>query len=104
GDTGGVHLNSGVNNKAAYLMVDGDTFNGQTITAMGIPKVADLYYEVQTNHLTSGSNYADLYDALIQASFTLGYTAAERQNIQKALQAVEMNQPPCGNDPEPLVC
>ena len=67
-DTGGVHWNSGVNNKAAYLMVDGDTFNGQTITAMGIPKVADLYYEVQTNHLTSGSNYADLYDALIQAS------------------------------------
>ena len=103
-DTGGVHWNSGVNNKAVYLMVDGDTFNGQTITAMGIPKVADLYYEVQTNHLTSGSNYADLYDALIQASFTLGYTAAERQNIQKALLAVEMNQAPCGNDPEPPVC
>ena len=31
-DNGGVHTNSGVNNKAAYLMVDGGTFNGQTVT------------------------------------------------------------------------
>ncbi len=27
-DNGGVHSNSGVNNKAAYLLTDGDTFNG----------------------------------------------------------------------------
>ena len=31
-DDGGVHDNSGVNNKAAYLMTDGGTFNGQTVT------------------------------------------------------------------------
>jgi len=28
-DNGGVHKNSGVNNKAAFLMVDGGTFNGK---------------------------------------------------------------------------
>jgi hypothetical protein len=103
-DGGGVHYNSGVNNKAAYLMVDGGTFNGQTITGLGISKVAALYYEVQTNHLTSGSNFADLYDALLQASSTVGLSAAERQNVQKALLAVEMNQAACGNDVEPPVC
>ena len=31
-DNGGVHTTGGVNNKAASLMVDGGTFNGQTIT------------------------------------------------------------------------
>src|SRR5690606_22435693 len=28
GDQGGVHFNSGVNNKAAFLMTDGASFNG----------------------------------------------------------------------------
>src|SRR6185503_19191374 len=36
GDVGGVHSNSGVNNKAAYLMVDGGAFNGYTIQSLGI--------------------------------------------------------------------
>src|SRR6476620_5352850 len=33
GDNAGVHTNSGVNNKAAFLMTDGGTFNGKTVTA-----------------------------------------------------------------------
>ncbi|HEX8683812.1 MAG TPA: M4 family metallopeptidase, partial [Ardenticatenaceae bacterium] len=33
-DSGGVHLNSGVNNKAAFLMTDGGTFNGRTVTGL----------------------------------------------------------------------
>ena len=94
GDNGGVHSNSGVNNKAAYLMTDGDTFNGQTVTGLGHAKVADLYYEVQTNMLTSAADYADLYDALIQASINLGFSAADQQEVKDALAAVEMNQPP----------
>ena len=38
GDNGGVHTNSGVGNKAAYLMVNGGTFNGYTVT-VGLFKV-----------------------------------------------------------------
>ncbi|HAV62731.1 MAG TPA: hypothetical protein DCY13_10230, partial [Verrucomicrobiales bacterium] len=53
-DFGGVHSNSGVNNKLAFLLVDGDTFNGQTVTGMGIAPVADLYYQANANLLTSG--------------------------------------------------
>src|SRR6185295_8339438 len=45
-DNGGVHFNSGLNNKAAYLMVEGGTFNGQTITGLGLTKVSKIYYEV----------------------------------------------------------
>nr|MBA3422377.1 M4 family metallopeptidase [Thermoleophilaceae bacterium] len=56
-DSGGVHVNSGVNNKAAYLLTDGGSFNGQTVSGLGVDKVAKLYYEVESNLLTSGSDY-----------------------------------------------
>ena len=65
-DNGGVHHNSGINNKAAYLMTDGGTFNGQTVTGLGIPKTASIYYEAQTHLLTRGSDYSDLAVALNQ--------------------------------------
>lgn len=66
-DNGGVHTNSGVANKAAYLMTDGGSFNGYTISGIGITKTAMIFYEVQTNLLTSASDYADLYNGLQQA-------------------------------------
>lgn len=93
-DNGGVHQNSGINNKAVFLMVDGGTFNGVTVNGLGISRVADLYYEVQTNLLTSAADYADLYDALIQASNNLGFSSSQKQSVQNALNAVEMNQNP----------
>jgi Zn-dependent metalloprotease len=103
-DNGGVHINSGVNNKAAYLMTDGGSFNGFTIAGLGISNVADLYYEVQTNMLTSGSNYNDLYDALIQASVDLGYNTTEQQAVKDTLDAVEMSQRPCSSTAIAPVC
>src|SRR6185503_20351387 len=51
-DNGGVHYNSGINNKAVFLMVEGGTFNGKTITALNWDKVSSIYYEVNTNLLT----------------------------------------------------
>lgn len=107
-DNGGVHTNSGVNNKAAYLMTDGGTFNGQTVSGIGIDKVAKLYYEVQTKHLTSGSDYLDLYNALLQACSDLTGTilsTSDCTQVQAALTAVEMNQIPVkGFNPEASQC
>lgn len=108
-DNGGVHSNSGVNNKAAYLMTDGGTFNGQTISGLGIDKVAKLYYEVQTKHLTSGSDYLDLYNGLIQSCSDLvtatTLISSDCTQVQKALTAVEMNSTPVkGFNPEADLC
>jgi hypothetical protein len=96
GDNGGVHDNSGIANKAAFLLTDGGTFNGYTIQKLsgGIPMVAKLFYEVQTNLLTSASDYQDLYNALIQAADNLGFDAADRQSVVDAVNATEMNQQP----------
>ena len=67
GDNGGVHYNSGINNKAVFLLTDGGTFNGFTVNGIGLQATAELYYEVQTNLLVSGADYEDLCDALLQA-------------------------------------
>jgi len=98
GDNGGVHTNSGVGNKAAYLITDGDTFNGYTITGLGITKTAKIYYEAQTNILTSTSDYADLYDALYQACNNLvgtnGITGSDCTQVRNATLATEMSTVP----------
>ena len=99
-DSGGVHTNSGVNNKAAYLMTDGDTFNGETITGIGITKVAKLYYRVLTTYLTSGSDYYDLGVALNTACSDMvnlgiaSMSTADCTEVAKAVTATEMLTPP----------
>ena len=108
GDNGGVHFNSGISNKAAYLMTDGDTFNGFTVNGLGISKVADIYYEAQTNLLTSGSDYADLHAALNQACQNLigvdGITSVDCLNVQAAVDAVEMDTDPQNFHPDAPIC
>jgi Thermolysin metallopeptidase, alpha-helical domain len=108
-DRGGVHTNSGVNNKAAFLMTDGGTFNGQTITGLGIDKVARICYEVETHLLTFASDYADLGSALQQACTNLvgtgGITAADCTQVQKTVLATEMaTDPPAAPAPEAPTC
>jgi bacillolysin len=110
-DNGGVHTNSGVANKAAYLMAQGGTFNGSTVTALGNTKTAHIWYEVETNLLTSGSDYADLAAALEQACYSLtgiaAITAANCVEVSDAVAATEMRlQPtdPIAQAPEAPVC
>ncbi len=100
-DNGGVHSNSGVNNKAAFLMVDGGTFNGKTVAALGWTKTAAIYYEVNTKLLSSGADYSDLYYALQQACSNLigqkGISVADCVEVKDAIDAVEMNGQPAAN-------
>jgi Zn-dependent metalloprotease len=100
-DNGGVHINSGIGNKVAYLMTDGGSFNGVTVTGLGITKVAKIFYEAQTNLLTSASDYNDLAEALQQACTNLigtdGITAPNCQEVANAITATEMNQTPPTN-------
>ena len=108
-DNGGVHWNSGVGNKAAYLMTDGGSFNGYTITGLGISKSAKIWYEVQTNLLTSGSDYYDLGLALPRACWNLigayGITPSDCNQVWNAVYATEMfSQPYAGYNPEAQIC
>ncbi|MEP7054403.1 MAG: M4 family metallopeptidase [Actinomycetota bacterium] len=109
-DNGGVHANAGVGNKAAYLMAVGGTFNMRTIdpaNALGNEKLAQLYYRTLTQHLTSGSDYADLADALQQscaelvaggaiaaAGTTLTFTVSDCATVATAVDATELRLQP----------
>ena len=101
---------AGVLNKAAYLLTDGDTFNSYTVTGLGMDKTAAIMYEVQTNLLTSGSDYSDLYYAMQQACQNLeggaaGITNADCLEVTDAVDAVEMNdEPSTGFNPHAEVC
>ncbi len=110
-DSGGVHTNSGVNNKAAYLMTDGGSFNGQTVSGLGAAKVGAIYYTLEVAFLTSGSDYQDLYAYLpaacsaLAASGAYSITATDCTQVQKAVKATQMDvTPPAAPVPEAPVC
>lgn len=64
-DYGGVHYNSGVGNKAAYLIVHGGSFAGHDFThPFGIQKGAQFYYAVLMR-LSANSGYMDLRRAAV---------------------------------------
>jgi bacillolysin len=100
GDAGGVHSNSGVPNHAFALMVDGGTYNGVTVTAIGLTKAAKIQYRALTNYLVSGSDFLDNNNLLRQSCTDLigtsGITAADCTEVGDALTAVQMPSPwPC---------
>jgi bacillolysin len=66
-DSGGVHTNSGVPNKAFVLMVEGGTHNGVTVSGIGLAKASAVQYRALTRYLSVYSNFTDDYEAL-QAS------------------------------------
>ena len=94
-DNGRVHTNSGVSNKAFFLLVDGQTFNTYTVSPIGLEKAIRIYYEAQTNILTSGSDYGALGNALRQACTNLtgtsGIVAADCTQVNNAVLATEMD-------------
>lgn len=121
-DGGGVHTNSGVANKAAFLMVDGGSFNGQTIIALGTTAAssyiltANVWYETEYL-LTSGSDYGVLNQALSAACTSLvgdtlpgtaeKLTAGDCTEVGQAALATQMHLEPAfaGFSPEvPVAC
>ncbi len=103
-DSGGVHTNSGVGNKFAYLLTAGGTFTGQTVSGIGIPKAADIIYEA-AKRLTSGADYRSLAAALRTACSALVGTlppnatdgaigAADCAQVDHAVRAVQMDVTP----------
>lgn len=67
GDAGGVHANSGVPNHAFAMLVDGKTFNGQTVEAIGFTRALHIYYRAMTFYQTPTTDFAG-HAAALQAS------------------------------------
>ncbi len=93
-DQGGVHSNSGVQNHAYALAVDGGSFNGKTVTPIGLAKAGRIWYRALSHYLLSGSDFLDNYRALNASCTdlvgTAGITAFDCGEVRDALEAVEM--------------
>ena len=77
-DNGGVHGNSAVPNHAYALVVDGGTFNGQTVAGIGLDKAANIYFKAQNEYLTETSDFVDHADSLEAALRRPGGQADQR--------------------------
>ncbi|MGH3307589.1 MAG: M4 family metallopeptidase, partial [Nocardioides sp.] len=51
-DGGGVHSNSGVPNHGYALLVDGGSYNGVTVSGLGMDKSAAIYWRAMTEYQT----------------------------------------------------
>ncbi len=76
-DNGGVHINSGIPNKAFFLAA----------TAIGIAKAEQIWYRALSQHLTRNSKFVDFRLATIQAAGEL-YGATEQAAVTSAMNAV----------------
>lgn len=75
-DNGGVHINSGIPNKAAYLIAQ----------AIGPEKAEQVFYRALTQYLTPSSQFKDNALALMQAYKDL--YGSDTQLVQKGLSGV----------------
>ncbi|MCK8059165.1 MULTISPECIES: M4 family metallopeptidase [unclassified Fusibacter] len=88
-DNGGVHINSSIINKAAYLMAEGGSHYNVSVTGISIEKTADIFYRCMTNYLTPSSNFTALKAAAIQSATDLyGSSSAEVTTVIDAFNAV----------------
>jgi Zn-dependent metalloprotease len=84
-----IHVNCGVGNKLAFLLTDGQEFNGKTIRGLGIEPTVDLFFNALWQ-LTSSSAYTQLYDSLMQSASDLAWSPSDRDNLYQACLAVEI--------------
>lgn len=97
GDFGGVHVNNGITNKAAFLVAVGGTHNGVTTVGIGRAKTAQLYFEVLTGFLTHNANFQSSADATILVARAMansgrnGFTAADACAVNNSFAAVELS-------------
>ncbi len=119
GDGGGVHTNSAVPNHAFAMLVDGKSFNGVDIPAIGMTRAAHIYFHAAVHYQTPTTNFAQHANALAQSCADLIGTplndvlgqpspdvidAGTCAAVEAAMLAVEMRQNPAEKcDYQPLL-
>jgi len=86
-DNGGVHINSGITNKAYYLIA----------TAITKDKAEQIYYKALTDYLTKHSNFKDLRIAILKAAKDVYPNDNYDNVIADAFDQVGITGPNSGN-------
>lgn len=109
GDNGGVHINSGILNKALWLLLNGGNHNAIHVNAIGRSKVETFFQEVVTTMMPMTATFQMYADTSVNTSviFSLigkhGLTAKDTCQIRNAFAAVELAVPDvdCDTNPDP---
>jgi len=95
-DNNGVHTNSGIQNKATFLMAQGGSFNGVNVTGMGRTKTSLVVYALTRYLQPSTATFSDARNQAvgIAQAFTnfpiIGFTSADVCTVRNAYAAVEL--------------
>ena len=104
GDNGGVHINSGIANKAFYLVAAGGTHHrsGVTTTGIGTTDAARIWYSANANYMTSGTNFSGARTATLNATTAIfGSSSTQYNSVATAWCAVGVGSCPGGGTPTP---
>ncbi len=88
-DNGGVHINSGIPNRAFFLIA----------SEIGRDQAGELYYHALTNYLTASSEFVDLRRALLNSANDL-FGSVESQAVAAAFDAVGIVEGIGNDDPD----
>jgi vibriolysin len=92
-----VHYSSGIGNLAFYLLSQGGRHpRGKStvqVTGIGMEKAIRVLYKMNTDLMTSTTNYWTARNAALVAATNLGLTPAERDSVQNAWAAVGVGAP-----------
>jgi bacillolysin len=103
-DNGGVHINSGIPNNAAYLMTMGGTNPVSKIKVgfgIGWEKSEQLWYRANTKYFLSTTNFAQAAQGVMQAAKDIALTANETNIVDCAWKAVGVVQGTCAPITDP---
>ena len=90
-DNEGVHFNSNIINKVAYLIAQGGTQNDVTVNGIGEDKMFDIFYYANTDELNMTSNFSELRLACLKvATNKYGVNSIEVEAVQKAFDAAKI--------------
>ncbi len=99
-DNGGVHFNSGIQNKAFYLLAEGGTHpqSGVTVTGIGRRAAEYIFYRALDVYVASNSKFSNIRNATVSAAGDIyGIGSPQYMETQRAWEAVGVGvtvQPP----------
>jgi Zn-dependent metalloprotease len=93
-DEGGVHYNSTIVSHLFYNLVNGGGFNGCSIEPIDQEAAEKIFYRALKYHFNVAEKFGQLYDDLFTSCTELyGYGSNECNQLLKAMQAAELDQP-----------
>lgn len=98
-DNGCVHFNSGILNKFAYLISEGGTHHGVTVSGIGRYKLARITYRALTVGLNQSSTLSHAANVFVESCFELagaeiaGFIPADCDQVVGAQRAVGLEVP-----------